>query len=65
MLGSLMPKEGKFFELFHQASDLLVEGAVAFKELVSDMAHVEAHARKIKNIEHQADEVTHRTMELL
>src|SRR4051812_25705863 len=60
-----IPREGKFFEFFHQSADLLVEGAKEFREMLNDMGHLETHARNIKSIEHQADEVTHRTMEML
>jgi uncharacterized protein len=59
------PREGRFFELFHQSADLIVEGAVEFRELIRDLDNREARTRKIKAIEHHADEVTHRTIDLL
>ncbi len=60
-----MPREEKFFDHFAQAADLIVEGAREFRDMVSHMDRVEHHARIIKDIEHKADEVTHRTVELL
>ena len=60
-----MPREGRFFDLFEQSSNLIEEAAQQFKLMLSDLSHAEGHAHKIKDIEHQADEVTHRTMEML
>src|SRR4051812_28767209 len=65
MFGKLLPREDKFFELFRQAADLLVEGAHEFYEMLGDLPNVERRSRNIKSIEHKADEVTHRTVELL
>lgn len=65
MFKGMMPREEKFFDLFRQASDLIVEGAKEFLEMLGDMQHVELRARTIKSIEHRADEVTHKTVELL
>jgi uncharacterized protein len=65
MFGSIIPREGKFFDLFNQAADLLVEGAKEFQKMVADLEHSEVHSRNIKTIEHKADEVTHQTVALL
>ena len=65
MLSKIMPREGRFFDLFEQSSNLIEEAAQQFKLMLSDLSHAEGHAHKIKDIEHQADEVTHRTMEML
>src|ERR1700755_646247 len=65
MFGRLLPREEKFFDLFRQAADLIVEGAKEFREMLGDLKNVQARARRIKEIEHKADEVTHRTVELL
>ena len=65
MLSKFMPREGRFFDLFEQSSNLIEEAAQQFKVMLSDLSHAESHAHKIKDIEHRADEVTHRTMEML
>ena len=65
MFGRLFPREEKFFDLFRQAADLIVDGAKEFREMLSDLENVEVRAKKIKFIEHQADEITHRTVALL
>lgn len=65
MLRNLVPREEKFFVLFNNISDLIVKGAKEFRELIADPEHVQAHAKNIKEIEVIADEVTHRTVNLL
>jgi predicted phosphate transport protein (TIGR00153 family) len=65
MFGRFIPKEEKFFTLFQQAADLIVEGAKEFRVMLSDLSAKESHARSIQEKEQQADEVTHRTVELL
>lgn len=65
MLSRFMPKEGRFFDLFKQSGDLIVEGAKEWQRFVDDLGNAELHAKRIKAIEHQADDVTHKTIELL
>ncbi len=65
MFRRLIPREGKFFDLFKQSAALIVEGSKEFCELLNDLPNAESRTRKIKAIEHQADEVTHATVELL
>jgi uncharacterized protein len=65
MLRRLIPREGKFFELFNASAEQSVKGTKAFKAMLDDMENVEAHAREIKEIEHAGDEITHMTVELL
>jgi len=65
MFGRFVPREGKFFEFFHESADLSVEAARQLKQLLTDLPHGESRARAIKDIEHKADQVTHRAIELL
>lgn len=65
MFGFLKPRENRFFELFGEIAVLTVEAAQEFHRMISDLSHAESHGRTIKDIEHKADEVTHRTIELL
>ena len=65
MLGSIIPREGKFFVLFNRLSDLLVQGALEFRELLNDLEHSAVRSKNIKDIEHLADDVTHETVDLL
>jgi predicted phosphate transport protein (TIGR00153 family) len=65
MFGSLVPREGKFFDLFRASSEQIVLGAHAFRAMLDDLSHAESRAREIKAIEHKGDEVAHMTVELL
>ncbi len=65
MLGSILTQDRKFFDLFNAIGDLIVEAATEFRAMLQDLSHAEKHARQIKDLEHKADEVTHRTVELL
>jgi uncharacterized protein len=65
MFGRLYPREEKFFDLFRAISEEIVSGTKAFEVMLGDLEHSEAHARTIKDIEHKADGITHRTVELL
>lgn len=65
MFGRLVPREEKFFDLFRKMGDLLVAGSTEFRDMLGDLENLESRARAIKRIEHDADEVTHKTVELL
>lgn len=65
MLRRLIPREGKFFELFSASAEQSVKGAKKFRAMLDDMSHAESHARDLKEIEHTCDEITHMTVELL
>ena len=65
MFGSLIPREGKFFDLFRESAELIVKGAHEFRAMLGDMPNMEAHSRTIKDLEHKADVVTHTTVEML
>ena len=61
----LFPRNEAFFDLFDQSSDRIVEVATAFRVLLKDPALFRENARAIKELEHQADRVTHEALELL
>ncbi len=65
MFGGLLPKEFGFFKLFNESAGLIVESAAEFMRLLADPAGAAVHASKIKELEHRADDVTHRTMTML
>jgi len=64
MFRRLLPKEVSFFDYFEQHAALITKSCEAFAELtrggVSDHC---SQAERIKNIEHEADTVTHRCIE--
>ncbi|TFZ04294.1 DUF47 domain-containing protein [Ramlibacter rhizophilus] len=62
LLGKLLPREGKFFELFNQHAERIVEAARAFQQLVdnySDPKLRDQYTRAVDNAEHAADRLTH------
>lgn len=65
MFGRLMPKEGRFFELFIEHAEQLVLGATELKALMGNVADLPLRKRNIESIEHAADKITQQTMQLL
>ncbi len=55
----LLPKDVKFFEMFEQMSSNLVLGASEITELLREFKDTAAHVKRIKEIEHAGDEITH------
>jgi predicted phosphate transport protein (TIGR00153 family) len=67
MFGRFLPKNVSFFDFFEQHALKTVEGAKEFLELAhggSDV-HVIAKAKRIKEIEHETDVITHHCVEAL
>src|SRR5436190_2898312 len=62
---SLLPKEMVFFDLFEEAAKNAHLGALAMADLVEDFRDVPAKVKKIKDIEHAGDKITHETIEKL
>jgi len=64
MMG-LLPREGKFFDLFNQHADLAAGAAVELQALLADLSQLEIRSRAIERNEKQADRITHETVQLL
>ena len=65
MLNRFFPREENFFVLFDNSAGLILKGTEAFRAMLDDLENVESRTRQIKDIEHQCDEVTHSTVQLL
>jgi uncharacterized protein len=68
LLSTLMPQERRFFALFNQHASLVVQGAAALVEMLSDYSDNgkrDAYVARIQSIEHAADQVTHQTVALM
>jgi hypothetical protein len=65
MLQRLMPKSDDFFSDFEAQAAAVVEGAVLLKGLLDDFTDVPAKCQAIKDVEHRADDITHRAFERL
>ena len=61
----LLPREGKFFDLFNQHAELAALAAVELTALFSDLSQLETRSRAIERNEKQADRITHETVQLL
>ena len=65
MLGRLMPREGKFFDLFNAHAERIVEGARELAAMMGRFDELDAHAQRIDAAERAADKITHETIALL
>jgi predicted phosphate transport protein (TIGR00153 family) len=65
MFGRFLPKEQSFFDFFEQHAALTVQGVLEFVALVGEGTKIEARARRIADIEHETDVITHRCVEAL
>jgi predicted phosphate transport protein (TIGR00153 family) len=65
MFGRLMPRDTSFFDFFEEHAALTVSGTKEFVSMVGSGANVDAKARRIKEIEHETDVITHRCVEAL
>lgn len=61
----LIPKDKSFFDLFERAAANLRLGTGAMAELLDHFERVPEKIAKIKEYEHQGDEITHRAIEKL
>jgi len=65
MFGRLLPRETSFFDFFEKHAATTVQGAEEFLSLASTGANVVAKAKRIKEIEHECDTITHHCVEAL
>lgn len=61
----LIPKEESFFELFERAAENAHAAASAFAAMLDDYTDLDEKVRKIKDLEHVGDGLTHETIERL
>jgi len=65
MLGRLMPREGRFFDLFNAHAERIVEGSRELAAMLGTFTELDAHAQRIDTAERAADKVTHECITLL
>jgi len=65
MFGRLMPREGKFFDLFNAHAAHIAEGSRELAAMIGSFTELEAHAARIDAAERAADKITHETIALL
>jgi len=59
----IIPKEEKFFDLFYELATKIEEGGELFLDMVEHYEYSEPKIVKLKELEHEADVITHRTYE--
>jgi predicted phosphate transport protein (TIGR00153 family) len=66
MLARIFPREGKeFYEFFERHAEKTLEAARLLASMLSDPTDAQAQADRIKAIEHEGDQITHRAIEQL
>ncbi|MGE0173134.1 MAG: DUF47 domain-containing protein [Oligoflexales bacterium] len=65
MFGRLLPQEYGFFDFFKESADLMVNSMLEFRRMLDYPTEMGSRSQTIKDLEHKADEVTHKTMTLL
>lgn len=61
----VIPRELRFFDLFDDAADNVLEGARELVALVDDLPAAASHALRIQELEHEGDDITHRIFEMV
>lgn len=59
----LFPKEENFFNFFEELADKIEEGGKFFLEMTKNRDYSAAKVSRLKEIEHEADVITHKTYE--
>jgi uncharacterized protein len=59
----MIPKEEKFFDLFDELVNKIEEGGELFLNMVEHYEYSEPKIVKLKELEHEADVITHKTYE--
>jgi uncharacterized protein len=60
-----LAREGTFFELFVQDAQIIASAADLLLELITEYDEVDRRARRLHDLEHEGDEVTHEIMRRL
>ncbi|HZL17654.1 MAG TPA: DUF47 family protein [Polyangia bacterium] len=59
----LLPHDASFFTHFEHQGQKTVEGCLAFLAMIENPSNLEAQAERVKQIEHECDEITHAVVE--
>lgn len=65
MFRRLLPRETSFFDYFERHAALTLEGAKEFLSLAATGANVGPKVKRIKELEHETDTITHQCVEAL
>ena len=62
---NFLPRNTKFFDYFDRDTEVLVRAAECFREFLESHGDPKEYSARLKELEHEADRVTHEAMELL
>lgn len=62
---SLLPRDNEFFALFEKAAQNVHEAAKGLVDFLTKFDDIAERAKRIKDLEHAGDEITHETIERL
>ncbi|MBM2805607.1 MAG: phosphate transport regulator, partial [Deltaproteobacteria bacterium] len=62
---NFVPHKEKFFDLFKESAQNALDGARALKEMLDRYDNPQDSWKKLKDLEHEGDRITHRTIRSL
>lgn len=62
---SIIPRDTAFFDLFEKAASIVIRTAEVYAELARDYANRTDHVARIRQLEHDGDEIAHRAFDRL
>lgn len=62
---SIIPRDRTFYDLFEKGAAIMVRAAQTYGLMASDYAHRREHIALIRQLEHDGDEIAHRTFDHL
>src|SRR5437588_1493958 len=65
VLARFLPQDERFFDYFHKSVENAAEVAQALGDLLDHYSEVERKARRVKDLEHRGDEITHQIFDAL
>ncbi|MBF6614608.1 MAG: DUF47 domain-containing protein [Chloroflexi bacterium] len=65
VLARFLPRDEHFFDYFHDAAGNAAEVAQALGDLLEHYSDVERKARRVRDLEHRGDEITHQIFNAL
>ncbi len=65
LMFNFLPKNTKFFDYFDRDTAVLVRTAEEFCRFLESSGDPKEYSKRLKDLEHEADQVTHEAMELL
>ena len=61
----MIPKEEKFFKLFKNMTENIIEGSRLLKDMLDNFEDPNESQRRIKDVEHKVDSITHEILQKL